>query len=751
MKHRILLRGSAISLAVIATPALAQTITPATGTNPDQPSTAPKGAQSAPPQVADDTAASADGKAIVVTATRSAKAIDKIPGAVSVISEKEITQQNLIADDPSAALAATIPGFSPSRQKLSSKGESIRGRSALILLDGIPQGNPLRDGGREGYFIDSAVVKRIEVVSGASAIYGLGATGGIVNYITRDAPEGTHQQIDLRAATGFNRGDNLDWKAGYLVTHKSDLLDVVAYAGYDKRGMQYDAHGRILGMTPSVGDSMDSHALNLFLKVGKDFDGQRLQFTVNRFRLFGEGNFVQVDGNALQFIPTGATRGQYTQGIPPYNKMLSTNLTYSNSHFLSGNLNLQLFTHASDVLFGGDTATAFQDPAIAPVGKLFDEGLVVDRKKGGKITYVHPDAFFEGVEITLGLDQIFDTTHNDLVITNRVWLPPLKYHSTAPFAQIEFDRGPITVRGGLRYETGGIRVDDYTTIAYYGKTTNGFKGVPVKGGSRTFSHIVKNIGGVWRFAPKFSAFASYSEGFGLPDVGILLRSVTKLNQSVNSLISLEPIITSAKEVGVNYRSHWGSFGVSAYESYSALGSTLRVGPDGLGQVVRVPTRVRGIEASGELHPTAGLSLYATYALTDGKTAEDVGKPIDLSLGGRTQGPDKVTGAIDWTVRPGINARLQAVHYFDRDINQGRGPLVNGFYQLEEHFKGYTEADLTTSFKTKLGTFGVSIENLFNKYYITYYSQIIRTNASDANKQYVQGRGRTYALSYVGNF
>ena len=96
--------------------------------------------------------------------------------------------------------------------------------------------------------------------------------------------------------------------------------------------------------------------------------------------------------------------------------------------------------------------------------------------------------------------------------------------------------------------------------------------------------------------------SAYSEGFGLPDVGILLRSVTTLGQEVNKLVSLEPVVTSSKDIGLNLRRNWGSLGVSAYESYSSLGSTLRIGSDGLGQVVRVPTRVRGIEGTAEVRP-----------------------------------------------------------------------------------------------------------------------------------------------------
>ena len=147
---------------------------------------------------------------VVVTATRNSKSVDRIPGAVSVISQKELETQYLLADDPSAALATYIPGYAPSRQKMSSTGESLRGRNALILLDGVPQTNPLRGGMREGYMADTAIIERVEVINGASAMQGMGATGGIINYITKTPrANGTTHTVAARLATQFE-SDNLD-------------------------------------------------------------------------------------------------------------------------------------------------------------------------------------------------------------------------------------------------------------------------------------------------------------------------------------------------------------------------------------------------------------------------------------------------------------------------------------------------------------------------------------------------------------
>ena len=66
-----------------------------------------------------------------------------------------------------------VPSFSPSRQKLSGRGESFRGRAPLYLIDGVPQSNPLRNGDRDGFTIDPAVIERVEVLFGANAIQGI--------------------------------------------------------------------------------------------------------------------------------------------------------------------------------------------------------------------------------------------------------------------------------------------------------------------------------------------------------------------------------------------------------------------------------------------------------------------------------------------------------------------------------------------------------------------------------------------------
>lgn len=200
-------------------------------------------------------------------------------------------------------------------------------------------------------------------------------------------------------------------------------------------------------------------------------------------------------------------------------------------------------------------------------------------------------------------------------------------------------------------------------------------------------------------------------------------------------------MTRNNEIGVNWRGADGQFGISRYDSRSKLGSVIRINSAGVGLVERVPTTVKGWEVSGEWRPTKPLSISGSYARTDGKTAATQGAPMDISLGARSQGPNKAVLAGNWKWMPASQLRLQATHLFNRDINIGR---VVGTSKLEEHFKGYTLVDASATYDTRHGKFGVSIENLLDKQYVGYYSQAAA--ATDPGNTYA-GRGRTLAVNW----
>lgn len=697
-------------------------------------------AQTAAPPAAPD--AGGDGAAalgrVVVTATRGSKAVEKIPGAVSIVTRQDLDEQLLIAEDPSQVLATQVPGYAPSRQKLTSFGESMRGRSALILFDGIPQTNPLRSGAREGYFADPMVIERIEVVSGASAVQGLGATGGIINYISRvPRVQGTRQTLDLKLSTQ-GRSDDRTWKAGWMLEHRSSF-DALLYVGATTRGVGVDGDGRRLGIESTQGDTQDSKAFDIYAKVGKEIaPGQRLQASFNQFRLAGDGDWRPVPGDRAAGLPTSAERGT-PPGEPPRNRVRTASIEWTHADLAGGTATAQLYGQRFGALYGAGVFPAFQDPSIAPAGALLDQSEIRARKSGLRLSWVRPEFLARGLELTAGLDRLNDTSEQRLAATGRTWVPPLEFHSTAPFAQLEYERGAFTLRGGLRRESARLSVGTYRTLAYYG-------GREVQGGERSFDQWVKNIGAVWRLGAGWSAFAAYGEGFGLPDVGLVLRAVNRPGQSVERLIALEPVLTANREVGLTWRGRAGSLTASVYDSRSDLGSQVRVdNATGIGSVQRLPVRVKGFEFAGELRPRRDLVLSAVYAATRGRTVAAPGDPLDVDLGARSQGPDKLVLAARWAFRHDAVARLQASRYASRHVNAGRSV---GTTRLEENFDGYTVADLSVSWKTRWGDWGLGVENLLDRQYVGYYAQ---SNPSGTALDHFAGRGRTYTAHWRRGF
>jgi len=181
-----------------------------------------------------------DVEEIVVSTTRVQKSAKSLPIKVDIFDEGTIRLQQSLTTNPTEILANLIPSFSPSRQKLTGAGESFRGRKPLFLIDGVPQSNPLRDSSRDGVTLDPEVIERIEVVFGANAIQGLGATGGIINFITVSPPEsGAFEQ---RASVTTTMNDDFDdegfgFRASYRAGKRVGEVDILGAGSTTFRAM----------------------------------------------------------------------------------------------------------------------------------------------------------------------------------------------------------------------------------------------------------------------------------------------------------------------------------------------------------------------------------------------------------------------------------------------------------------------------------------------------------------------------------
>jgi iron complex outermembrane recepter protein len=679
---------------------------------------------------------------VIVTGTRAPKAVDKIPGAINVISAEEVSRTLSLTQDPTAVLARTVPGYSESSQAMNSLGETLRGRVPLRLFDGIPQSTPLRDGSRNSVFTDMDIVGRVEVINGPSAAEGIGAAGGIINYISKDATEpGLNLNVFTNLSSQFE-DDSDSWKAGATVTYKSDDYDLLVNGALGDRGITYDANGRRIGLSASS-SAADSETENLFLKAGWNFgadDNQRLQFSASHFRQDSKGGYHWVEGSRALGISDTAEPGPPlgTGGVPlvgtEFNEFNQYVLTYKNFDLFGGSFTADGYKADQAMRFPADNGADRQDPLIAPIGQLVDQSEVKSDKEGARASWTRGDLLTPGLELHVGLDYAKDTTEQRLALTDRVWVPPMKYTSIAPYAQLSYDIGPVTVTGGLRHEDGELEVNDYTTTFFRNRAF-------VEGGTLDYSDDLYNVGAIWRITSDWSVFASYSEGFTLPNIGIPLRNINRPGQSVEGILDLQAIIFDNKEIGFNWRGNGVALSGSYYESSSDLGSSLSVDPVTQDFVLnRAPVDIDGYELTAEYRFNPSWKVTGLYSHTRGKTttAGQPNGPLNVEMGVVNISPDKASGSVQWDFLDRASVVLGATAYVGRDINEGKS--------TEEHTHGYTIYDLTANYDMeKYGFLTLGVENLTDKFYFLSFSQI------DFFRNYFAGRGRTVSLTYRIDF
>ena len=666
---------------------------------------------------------------LVVTATRTAANPNNLPTTITVIDRESLDQQGAISDDLSQILGNLIPSFSPARQKMSGLGETFRGRSPLYLIDGIPQSTPLRDDSRDGHTIDMFMIERIEVVHGASAIQGMGATGGIINLITKKpSGEGLTQtaHAEVTAPTDYD-SDGLGYKVGYMVSGREQGFDFLVGGSYGADGLSYDGHGDPIAVDATQGDLADTRNHNLFTKLGYEWGEQRLQFSIQDYELEGNGDYDTAPGSFVDREPATAVRRD-VEGDPSKNDVTTYSLDYRHQRLAGGELTVQLFRQEYAGTFGGGRFATFQDPRFGP--EVFDQSQNRSDKNGAKLTYALSDLFVPHFNLVTGVDYLEDTTEQALIQTGRVWVPPTEYKNWAPFLQAEYNvPGQYTLSAGLRHEESRLKVDDFTTLAFYKNTF-------VRGGEPDFDEDLANLGALYHLNEQWRVFASYSEGYGMPDVGRVLRGINKPNLSVDTFLDLQPIVTDNREVGIGYTGERFKADFSYYTSDADLGSNLVANVDGIFEVKREKTEIQGVEADIAYYLSDDHTLGALYARTEGESDTNGDGSVDTRLSGLNIPPKRVNLYWEAAWTEALATRLQVNKFYER---RGITPAND--------FDGYTTADLSASWNTDIGDWRLGIENLTDKFYLTYYAQAGASNDADI----FAGRGRTATLSWTYDF
>ncbi|MBB1285148.1 TonB-dependent receptor [Flavisolibacter sp. BT320] len=671
---------------------------------------------------------------VIVSAGRNRETIDEVPSSVSVVGIRTLQQNINITPNLGDILENRVAGLAPSTGLSSNFGQTLRGRSLLIMVDGIPQSTPLRNGAMDLRALDPAVIERIEVVKGATAIYGNGAAGGLINYFTR-APRSNkafNSQTSVATTGSLVKASNsMGGRVSQLFYGDKGKFSYVLSGVYEQTGEQKDADGDVLPPVYGLGET-DSY--NAFAKLGYAFnDNHSVQATYNFYSSRQTTNYLTVNGDYRNGIKTSAALGQ-NKGIP---------------QGVRGNHNLALqFTGQTGIAntrYDADIYYQSVDNVFFYSETFVGGGIsrVLSKKNGARLVLNTP-VLLKNIDanFTYGLDAQRDVTSQPLV-DGRTWVPEMDMLNLAPFVQTKltlFEK--LVLKGGVRYETATIGVDDYTTLP----TRNTATGVVtpsmnVTGGDLKYDAVVSNVGLRYNLSDYFSPYVSFSQGFSVSDIGLVLRSA-RVNDIAK--INTEAVVVDNYEAGFVSKYKKLRFEATGYISKSSLGAN-SVYDNGIFVVVRTPERIYGYELAADLQLTKNLQAGLSYSYVEGKLdADNDGKydgEKDEYLPGQRIAPPKLAGYVDYAVIPGkLNFLLQytGIQARDRFARNSSG----SYDPYKAPVTAYNLFNTTVGYQFNESTsLNLGVENLLNEDYYT-----ARSQWGAFNDSYTKGKGASFRLT-----
>ncbi|WP_257295033.1 TonB-dependent receptor [Endozoicomonas sp. YOMI1] len=693
---------------------------------------------------------------VVVTASRSESSVSNVSGTVQVIGQQEIIQQSQPGQKLADVLEQVIPGFGPSTQTVTDRTQSLRGRRALILIDGIAQ-TENRQISRQLNSIRPENIERIEIISGASAIYGGGATGGIINVITRK-PE--TDELQFASEAGFKvSGDELTtWTLNQNISGHSGAFDYLLSGTYESRGGIFDADGNRVNPDPSQVSRMDTDSKDALVKLGYDLtDQQRLEATLQFFDDQMDSDYAPDTSSSIADSPA-ALKGLELEN-QPYSQRQSIDLVYKDDDFLGNNLQAQTYYREREARF-------FPYPnVIRNVGTFLNQSTSTAEVFGLKLNLDR--SLNNQLRLSYGLDYDVDDGEqrgqlHDLAEYNasggRVIKPDGPEYEYGPdvetktlglYLQTSYDlTTQLTLNGGIRHERARVDISDHMPLAETWFMQQEALRTPLEGAVRKYDDTLFNLGLVFRLNQSNELFANYSQGFDVPDVSRILRdTVSPVSRLPNSLplprtniseANLDAIKTDSFELG--WRGSFENIFANVSTFYNESDKTITFVNNNV-DLLDQKRKVYGIEGAIEYFLNDYWYVGGTYAFTEGRSYyKEIGEWLDLQAADVS--PEKFTTFVAYD-QGDLNVRLQSMTFLDYD--KGKSYSSSTQKVTDRDINGYTTVDLLVSYDLPVGTVKAGITNLLNKDYETVYSQWARTTYSGISAH--KAEGRAYNLSY----
>lgn len=669
---------------------------------------------------------------VVVKGSRLSDHIEAMPGSVTIIQQKDLEQQLAATTDMVDILARLVPSMSASDGGASNFNQTLRGRKPSYLIDGVPISPTLNEVGREARLIDPSTIQRIEVIRGASALYGNSGSAGTINYITKPGRKGPAEfSAELGLQTFLTSpGDSLR-PSMRLLGSGGDRLDFRFSGYYEETSGFFDADGNRIPPIPNGASGLaDSSIYSLFARVGYDInDHSRLELTGSFYEQGQDTQYTLANGDVSEGLPTTAVPKLPTdiEEADQAHENRIVNATYVNNEVLGSEVRLQVFHQFSASVFG---YSANRFPLTSKASAQSD----TDSKKFGyRFDITTPLRMInDSATLTWGSDFLNDKTTAGLV-DGRTFAPTQEIDSLAFFAQFEstFLDGLMTITAGVRTEDTDLEVPDFQSLSTLANLT---------GGSLDYTATPYNFGVTFGLTDNVDLFAAFTQGYDVTSVARTFRD-TPIDVDL-TLTKPEPNIVDNYEIGLN--GSWDNVRASFAYFYveSTAGQSFRVDPNNPTEsVIESISRdeMYGYEITVDATPTENWAIGASYSWLEGEADLDLDGSYETPLQNRRIPPPKLTAYAernfnDWIVR------LQAVRVGDR----ARFPGSTNFY--EGDISSFTVLDVSATGPVGPGHLSLGVNNVLNENYYTFLSQSMQQDS-----RYSKAWGATLALRYRWDF
>lgn len=673
---------------------------------------------------------------VVIVSNRDKESRSDVPSSISVLSAKEIAkieQYSTAMTD----IVARIPGVALSSNRQSNRGQKLRGGNMLVLIDGIPQSTPLFIDDNLNY-LDASAVERIEVIKGSTSIYGNGAQGGIINFITKKG--NTNKKLESQTKLGTS---------SFLVepNHTSGInlgqffngqLGKVKYnigGSYKQYGITRSAQGEILSPKDGMGES---EWYNLFSKLGYDLGNEsNLEVMYNYFSNQQQSQLVHVPGVYGEQTATGffGERDPNLQGQGvKYNHNLrlsyDKNEIFANTAFTASYYwqkyatlyaSFDYFTDVSNGYVGGQNYTKSDQMGIRT---NFNTKYVFSENLTGNVIY--------------GLDVLRNKTSQPMA-DGREYTPEMDMKNYAAYLQLKTKWNDFVFKAGSRLEHIDIDVEDYTTIYRDNGTVTG-GGLDINGGKLAFNALTFNVAARYNKWNFLQPYISFSQSFSVGELGKVLRIARDPNIITDKLQDTKAVITDSYEIGVEGKiTNKIHYGANYFIYKQKLGTTYVMNPQtNFFELSRLPEKINGAEFELDVIVNDNLDFDLSLSLLKGKTDNnDNGKfndKDDKDMDGSRISAPILRGDINYNVTPKLNLSLAGTFVGNRDKFE---PNANGSYLYGQGpVKSYFVANMFTSYQLSDTTnLSIGLENLFNNGYYPAFSQWYGNNDF-----YIEGNG-----------